>query len=231
MIRFDVLTLFPGIFESYLRESLLDDAIAAGLVQVHTWNIRDWTRDKHHKVDDRPFGGGPGMVMMAQPVVDAVEAVQAKGELPGALVMLTPVGERLTQRTVERLAALPRLLLLCGKYEGFDDRIRQILKPWEISVGDFVCNGGEVPAMVIIDSVIRLIPGVLGDETSAADESHSEPGRLEYPQYTRPRVFRGLEVPEVLVSGNHAAVAKWRQEQSAKRSDQVSTGGTPVPPT
>ena len=231
MIRFDVLTLFPGIFESYLRESLLDDAIAAGLVQVHTWNIRDWTQDRHQKVDDRPFGGGPGLVMMAQPVVDAVEAVQAKGELPGALVMLTPVGERLTQRTVERLAALPRLLLLCGKYEGFDDRIRQILKPWEISVGDFVCNGGEVPAMVIIDSVIRLIPGVLGDETSAADESHSEPGRLEYPQYTRPRVFRGLEVPEVLVSGNHAAVAKWRQEQSAKRSDQASTGGTPVPPT
>ena len=219
MIRFDVLTLFPGIFESYVRQSLLEDAIAAGLVQVHTWNVRDWTQDKHQKVDDRPFGGGPGMVLMAQPVVDAVEAVQTKAEPLGKLVMLTPAGERLTQRTVEKLATEPRLLLLCGRYEGFDDRIRQLLNPWEISVGDFVCNGGEVPAMVIIDAVIRLIPGVLGDETSAADESHSEPGRLEYPQFTRPRNFRGLEVPEVLLSGNHAAVAKWRQEQSAKRSE------------
>jgi tRNA (guanine37-N1)-methyltransferase len=219
VIRFDVLTLFPGIFESYVRQSLLEDAIVAGLVQVHTWNVRDWTQDKHQKVDDRPFGGGPGMVLMAQPVVDAVEAVQAKAEPPGKLVMLTPAGERLTQRTVEKLATEPRLLLLCGRYEGFDDRIRQLLNPWEISVGDFVCNGGEVPAMVVIDAVIRLIPGVLGDETSAADESHSEPGRLEYPQFTRPRNFRGLEVPEVLLSGNHAAVAKWRQEQSAKRSE------------
>jgi tRNA (guanine37-N1)-methyltransferase len=217
-IRFDVLTLFTGIFESYVRQSLLEDAIAAGLVQVHTWNIRDWTQDKHQKVDDRPFGGGPGMVLMAQPVVDAVEAVRAKTEQPGRLVMLTPAGERLTQRTVEKLATEPRLLLLCGRYEGFDDRIRQLLNPMELSVGDFVCNGGEVPAMVVIDSVIRLIPGVLGDEQSAADESHSEDGRLEYPQYTRPRNFRGLEVPEVLLSGNHAAVAKWRQEQSAKRS-------------
>jgi tRNA (guanine37-N1)-methyltransferase len=219
MIRFDVLTLFPAMFESYLGQSLLADAIAAGLVQVNTWNIRDWTLDKHNRVDDRPFGGGPGMVLMAQPVVDCVEAVQAKAEPPGKLVMLTPAGERLTQRTVEQLASEPRLLLLCGRYEGFDDRIRQLLNPVEISVGDFVCNGGEVPAMVIIDAVIRLIPGVLGDEASAADESHSEPGRLEYPQYTRPRNYRGLEVPEILLSGNHAAVAKWRHEQSEKRSN------------
>ena len=196
-IRFDVLTLFPGIFESYIRQSLLDDAIRAGLVQVHSWNIRDWTEDKHQKVDDRPFGGGPGMVMMAQPVVDCVEAVRAKVQPPGKLVMLTPTGERLTQRTVERLADEPRLLLLCGRYEGFDDRIRQVLQPWEISVGDFVCNGGEVPAMVIIDAVIRLIPGVLGDEESATDESHSESGRLEYPQFTRPRVSR-VGGPEIL---------------------------------
>ena len=187
-------------------------------MQVHTWNIRDWTEDKHQKVDDRPFGGGPGMVLMAQPVVDCVEAVQAKAEPPGKLVMLTPAGERLTQRIVEKLATEPRLLLLCGRYEGFDDRIRQVLDPREISVGDFVCNGGEVPAMVVIDAVIRLIPGVLGDEASAADESHSEPGRLEYPQYTRPRVFRGLEVPEILLSGNHGAIAQWRREQSEKRS-------------
>ncbi len=229
-MRFDVLTLFPGIFESYLRQSLLEDAIQADLVEVHTWNIRDWTADKHNRVDDRPFGGGPGMVLMAQPVVDSVEAVQEKAEFPGRLVMLTPAGERLTQRTVEKLAQEPRLLLLCGRYEGFDDRIRQVLQPWEISVGDFVCNGGEVPAMVLIDSVIRLVPGVLGDETSATDESHSELGRLEYPQYTRPRSYRGREVPEVLLGGNHQAVARWRKEQSDLRSrranNEIDTSGT-----
>jgi len=223
-IRIDVLTLFPGILESYVRQSLLADAIQKGLVEVHAWNIRDWTQDKHQKVDDRPFGGGPGMVMMAQPVMDCVDAVQAKGSLPGKLVMLTPAGERLTQRIVEELGVEQRLLLLCGRYEGFDDRIRQLLRPREVSIGDFVCNGGEVPAMVLIDAVIRLIPGVLGDETSAADESHSEPGRLEYPQFTRPREFRGLAVPEVLLSGNHESVARWRREESEKRSRERKTG-------
>ena len=230
MIRFDVLTLFPGIFSGYLAESLLEDAIAGGLVQVHLWNLRDWTQDKHQKVDDRPFGGGPGMVLSCQPVVDAVEAVQAKAEQPGRVVMLTPTGERLTQRVVEKLATEPRLILLCGRYEGFDDRIRQLLNPLEISVGDFICNGGEVPAMVVIDAVMRLIPGVLGDEQSAADESHSEEGRIEYPQYTRPRVFRGLDVPEILLSGNHQAIAKWRHEQSnlrsRKRLSDKEEGGT-----
>jgi len=233
-MRFDVLTLFPGIFDSYLRQSLLEDAIQNGLVQVHAWNIRDWTRDKHQRVDDRPFGGGPGMVLMVQPVLDCVTAVQAKAEPLGRLVMLTPAGERLTQRTVEKLATEPRLLLLCGRYEGFDDRIRQLLNPWEISVGDFVCNGGEVPAMVLIDTVIRLVPGVLGHELSAADESHSEDGRLEYPQYTRPRAFNGLDVPDILLSGNHAAVARWRHEQSKLRSrnqDKASGGCEPPMPT
>jgi len=224
-VRFDVLTLFPGMFDSYVRQSLLDDAIVAGLVEVHAWNVRDWTADKHNRVDDRPFGGGPGMVLMAQPVVDAVEAVRAKAEPPGTLVMLTPAGERLTQRVVEQLATEPRLLLLCGRYEGFDDRIRQVLKPREISVGDFVCNGGEVPAMVVIDAVIRLVPGVLGDAASAADESHSEDGRIEYPQFTRPRVFRGLDVPEVLLGGNHGAVAKWRKQQSEQRSTKPRQAG------
>jgi tRNA (guanine37-N1)-methyltransferase len=217
-VRFDVLTLFPAIFDGYLGQSLLDDAIRAGLVEVHRWNIRDWTADKHNRVDDRPFGGGPGMVLMAQPVVDAVEAVRAKADPPGTLVMLTPAGERLTQRVVEGLAKEPRLILLCGRYEGFDDRIRQVLNPREISAGDFVCNGGEVPAMVVIDTVIRLVPGVLGDAASAADESHNADGRIEYPQYTRPRTYRGLDVPDVLVGGNHAAVAKWRAEESARRS-------------
>jgi tRNA (guanine37-N1)-methyltransferase len=158
------------------------------------------------------------MVLMAQPVVECVEEVQAKCEPPGKVVMLTPAGERITQRTVEKLAAEPRLILLCGRYEGFDDRIRQVLNPFEISVGDFICNGGEVPAMVVIDAVLRLIPDVLGDEASAADESHSEEGRLEYPHYTRPREFRGLAVPEILLSGNHPAIARWRQLQSQSRS-------------
>lgn len=217
-VRFDVLTLFPEIFQGYLTQSLLKLAIQAELVRVDLWNFRDWSTDKHQKVDDRPFGGGPGMVLAPEPIVGCVEAVQAKAEQPGRVVMLTPAGRRLTQSVVAELAESPRLLLLCGRYEGFDDRIRQVLDPLEISAGDFVCNGGEVPAMLVIDTVIRLIPGVLGDEASAADESHSEPGRIEYPQFTRPRVFRGLEVPEVLLSGNHQAIAKWREEQSKARS-------------
>ncbi len=222
MIRFDVLTLFPDLFAGYLSQSLLKLAIQAGLVQVHLWNIRDWSKDKHQRVDDRPFGGGPGMVMMAEPVVDCVEAVRAKAEPAGRLLMMTPTGRRLDQRLVEELAAEPRLLLLCGRYEGFDDRIRQVLTPTEVSIGDYVCNGGEVPAMAVIDTTIRLIPGVLGDEGSAADDSHSEPGRLEYPQYTRPRTYRELDVPDVLLGGNHRAIAAWRREQSAKRSEESS---------
>ncbi len=216
-MRFDVLTLFPEIFASYTSQSLLKLAIERELVQVHTWNIRDWAKGKHQQVDDRPFGGGPGMVMMAEPVVDCVEAVQAKTD-PGRVMMLTPTGERLTQRVVEELAREPRLILLCGRYEGFDDRIRQVLQPRELSIGDYVVNGGEVPAMVVIDAVIRLVPGVLGDERSAADDSHNEDGRMEFPQYTRPREYRGLTVPEVLFSGNHQAVAQWRSEQSKHRT-------------
>lgn len=223
-IRFDVLTLFPDLFQGYLTQSLLKLAIQRGLVGVHLWDIRDWATDKHQKVDDRPFGGGPGMVLMPEPVVACVEDVRAKAEPAGRVVMLTPAGRRLTQRVVEELATHDRLLLLCGRYEGFDDRIRQVLDPLEVSVGDFVCNGGEVPAMVVIDTVIRLIPGVLGDDQSAADESHSDPGRIEYPQFTRPRVFRGLEVPEVLLSGNHQAIAKWRAEQSRERSERNTNG-------
>jgi len=217
-IRFDVITLFPDLFQGYFSQSLLKLAIQTGLVQIHVWNLRDWAKGKHHSVDDRPFGGGPGMVLMPEPVLDCVEGVQAKDKQPGQVVMLTPAGKRLNQAGVQQLARYPRLILLCGRYEGFDDRIRQLLNPLEVSIGDFVCNGGEVPAMVLIDTTIRLIPGVLGDEASAQDESHNEPGRIEYPQYTRPRNFRGLEVPEVLLGGNHDAVAKWRAEQSAERT-------------
>ena len=221
-IRFDVLTLFPDLFQGYFTQSLLKLAIAANLVQIHTWNIRDWAKDKHQRVDDRPFGGGPGMVLMPEPVLDCVEEVRNKAEEPARVVMMTPAGRRLTQQVVAELATYPRLILLCGRYEGFDDRIRQLLDPIELSIGDFVCNGGEVPAMVVIDTVIRLIPGVLGDEESAVDESHTIPGRIEYPQFTRPRVYRGLEVPDVLLNGNHQLIAKWRSEQSRLRSARSS---------
>jgi tRNA (guanine37-N1)-methyltransferase len=217
-MRFDVLTLFPEIFQGYLTQSILKLALDKGIVTLYLWNIRDWAKGKHRSVDDRPFGGGPGMVLMPEPVFDAVEAVQAKAAEPGLLIMLTPSGERLTQTVVRELAEHSRLLLLCGRYEGFDERIRLGLKPREISVGDFVCNGGEVPAMVVIDTVVRYVPGVLGDAESVKEESHSDPGRIEYPQYTRPRVFRGMAVPEVLVSGNHQEVARWRQRQSEARS-------------
>lgn len=217
-IRFDVLTLFPDLFQGFTSQSLLKLAQQAGLVQIHLWNIRDWATDKHQKVDDRPFGGGPGMVLMPEPIVDCVEAVRAKSDEPGRVVMLTPAGQRLTQPLVAELAHNPRLLLLCGRYEGFDDRIRQVLQPIEVSIGDFVCNGGEVPAMVLMESIMRLVPGVLGDNASAVDESHSQPGRIEYPQYTRPREFRGLEVPAVLLSGDHGKIAAWRRQESEKRS-------------
>jgi tRNA (guanine37-N1)-methyltransferase len=221
-MRFDVLTLFPDLFQGYFTQSLLKLALEKGLVEIHLWNLRDWAKDKHKSIDDRPFGGGPGMVIMPEPVFDCVEAVQAKAAEPGRMVMLTPAGRRLDQQLVRELANNRRLLLLCGRYEGFDERIRLGLEPLEVSIGDFICNGGEVPAMVVIDTVIRYVPGVLGDEKSALEESHSEPGRLEYPQYTRPRVFRGMAVPDILLSGNHSAIARWRQEQSEIRSRRES---------
>lgn len=219
-MRFDVLTLFPEIFESYLGQSLLRRAIEAGRVAVALHNIRDWSPDKRHrKVDDRPFGGGPGMLLMVEPVVACVEAVRPLMPDPGHLVMLTPQGRRLTQGVVEELAEKRRLLLLCGRYEGFDERVRQLLEPDEVSLGDFVLNGGEVAAMAIIDAVIRLVPGVLGDEDSSTDDSFSGPERLlEHAQYTRPREFRGLTVPEVLLSGDHQAIERWRREDRLKRT-------------
>ncbi|MBM4071504.1 MAG: tRNA (guanosine(37)-N1)-methyltransferase TrmD [Planctomycetes bacterium] len=216
-MRFDVLTLFPEMFQGYMTQSILKLALDGGLVEIRLWNIRDWATGKHKSVDDRPFGGGPGMVLMPEPVFAAVEDVQAKAE-PGLLVLLTPGGERLTQTVVEDLAKQKRLLLLCGRYEGFDERIRLGLKPREVSIGDFICNGGEVPAMVVIDTVVRYVPGVLGDADSLKEESHNLPGRIEYPQYTRPREFRGMAVPDVLLSGNHPAIARWREEQSRARS-------------
>jgi tRNA (guanine37-N1)-methyltransferase len=217
-MRFDVLTLFPEMFQGYLGQSILKLAQDRGLVEIHLWNIRDWAQGKHKSVDDRPFGGGPGMVLMTEPVFAAVEDIQQRAAEQGQLVLLTPTGERLTQSLVQDLADSKRLLLLCGRYEGFDERIRIGLQPREVSIGDFICNGGEVPAMVIIDTVVRYVPGVLGDAASIVEESHSTPGQVEYPQYTRPRVFRGMAVPDILLSGNHEAIAQWRREQSEARS-------------
>lgn len=220
-MRFDVLTLFPDIFTGYLGESLLKLACERGLVEVHLHNFRDWATDKHKTVDDRPFGGGPGMVLKVEPLVPCVEAVRRQHPDPGHLVMLTPQGRRLDQATVERLAKHKRILLLCGRYEGFDERIRLILKPEEISIGDFVLNGGEVAAMAVIDAVIRLVPGVLGDAESTSRDSFSGTGRLlECAQYTRPREYRGLEVPPVLLSGNHEEIARWREKSGQLRTRQ-----------
>jgi tRNA (guanine37-N1)-methyltransferase len=220
-MRFDVLTLFPEIFSGYLTQSLLKLAIERSLVSVHLHNIRDWAKNKHHSVDDRPFGGGPGMVIMPGPAVEAVEAVQQLEETPGRVVMLTPQGRTLNQRLVEELAEHRRLLFLCGRYEGFDERVNDILKPEEISIGDFIINGGEVAAMVVIDAIIRLIPEVLGDEDSGRYDSFSTGNRLlEFAQYTRPREYRGLEVPEILLSGDHQQIAKWREQSSLERTRQ-----------
>lgn len=228
-MRFDVLTLFPEIFSGYLTQSLLKLAIDRGLTSVHTHNIRDWAQGKHKNVDDKPFGGGPGMLLMPGPVVEAVEAVQALEDAaiesqpgstnPGRLLLMTPQGRRLDQAFAEDLSTSKRLVILCGRYEGFDQRVVDLLEPEEISIGDYVLNGGEVAAMTIIDAVVRLVPGVLGDETSNQEDSFSRAGRtLEYSQYTRPRAYRGHEVPEVLLSGNHEAIAEWREADAARRT-------------
>lgn len=220
-MRFDVLSLFPEMFSGYLSQSLLKKALDRGLVSVELHDIRDWARDKHRTVDDRPFGGGPGMVMKVDTVVECVEAVQAAGRSPGYLVLLTPAGRRLDQRVVEELARRERLVLLCGRYEGIDQRVADLLGPDEISVGDFVLNGGEVAAMTVIDAVIRLVPDVLGDEQSPVEDSFSPGNRLlEFPQYTRPREYRGLAVPDVLLSGDHGKIAQWRREQAYLRTKQ-----------
>jgi tRNA (guanine37-N1)-methyltransferase len=230
-MRIDVLTLFPEILSGYLGQSILKLAIERGLVQVHLHNMRDWSVDKHQSMDDRPFGGGPGMVLRPEPVVACVEAVQAMTENPGQLVLLTPVGRTLTQPIVEQFAEQPRLVLLCGRYEGFDQRVMDLLQPTEISIGDYILGGGEVPAMVVIDAVARLLPGVLGDEDSNKLDSFSGAERLlEYPQYTRPREYRGLEVPGVLLGGDHGAIARWRREQSLARTRERRADLIPDPP-
>ena len=218
-MRIDVLTLFPEMFSGYLGQSLLKRAIDAGIVKIQIHNIRDWAQGKHKQVDDRPFGGGPGMVLRPEPVVECVEAVQGQGDEPGHLILLSPQGRRLEQRMAAELADQKRLVLICGRYEGVDQRVIDLLRPDELSIGDYILGGGEVAAMVVIDAVVRLVPGVLGDDESNKQDSFSgQPPLLEFPQYTRPREYRGLAVPDVLVTGNHPEIARWREQQKLERT-------------
>jgi len=222
-MRIDILTLFPDMFTGVLGNSILKRAADKGLVQYHLHQLRDYTKDPHKKVDDRPFGGGPGMVFMCQPVLDAVTAIEQLDPAPATRILLCPQGRQLSQAVAGELLPLPRLLLIAGHYEGFDERIKTLLKPQEISIGDYVLSGGELPALVLLDTVVRLLPGVLGDDLSSHGESFAAAdatiqGGLEYPHYTRPREYGGLAVPEVLLSGNHAAIEAWRREESRKRT-------------
>ena len=216
-LRIDILTLFPEMFGQVLGTSIPKRAAEKGLVSYHLTNIRDFATDAHKSVDDKPFGGGPGMVMIAPVLFDAVETVERLDERPATRVLLTPQGRRFDQVTAEDFARRERLLFVAGHYEGFDERIIDGLSPVELSLGDYVLSGGELAAMVVADAVVRLLPGALGAEHGAADESFAG-GLLEYPQYTRPREFRGMGVPDVLLGGNHAAIAAWRMEQRKART-------------
>jgi len=217
-MRFEIVTLFPELFD-VLRTGLLGKAQGSGTIHVQAITPREFTTDRHRTVDDSPYGGGSGMVLMPGPFAATLDHLaEARAGNPTLRVLLTPQGTRFSQAHARRFSELDCMTLVCGRYEGFDERIRLGLAPLEVSVGDFITNGGEVPAMLIIDAVIRLVPEVLGDATSAKYDSFTESGRLEYPQYTRPREFRGLEVPEVLLSGDHGRVAAGRREQSVERT-------------
>lgn len=216
-MRIDVLTLFPEVMQPYLAASMMLRAQHAGLAEFHLHQLRDYSKDSHRKVDDRPFGGGPGMLLMCQPVVDAVAAVEALDSRPALRILMSPQGRKFDQAQAGALAGVKRVLLICGHYEGFDERILDILKPIELSVGDFVMTGGEIAALAVIDAVVRLIPGVLGHDEAAAQESF-QAGGLDCPHYTRPREFRGLAAPDVLLSGDHARIQAWRREQSDART-------------
>ena len=217
-MRVDILTIFPELFAPMLSVSMMGRAQEAGLLEVVTHDLRDWTDDVHRSVDDEPYGGGPGMVMKCEPIFSAVEAIKDFDERPAKVVFLAPTGTPFTQAMARELSTGERLLLVCGRYEGFDERV-YTLADAIVSIGDYVLTGGEIPALVIIDAVTRLIPGVLGHDESALDESFSD-GLLEYPHYTRPSSFRGVAVPEILLSGNHAQIEAWRREQSRQRTRQ-----------
>jgi tRNA (guanine37-N1)-methyltransferase len=216
MMRFDILTLFPEMFSSPLRESILGRAIEKKLIQIHTVNIRNYASDKHQTVDDTPYGGGQGMVMKVEPIAEVIEWVKSKN--PSAqTIYLTPQGKPFNQEMALRLSSKPHLILLCGRYEGVDERVRELFVDEEISIGDYVLTGGELAAMVVVDAVSRLLPGVLGSDRSAEEDSFSH-SLLEYPQYTRPFNFRERCVPEILISGNHSAISLWRRKEALKRT-------------
>lgn len=214
-MRIDVLTIFPGIFESPLRESLLGRAIVDGVVDVRVHDIREHATDRHRQVDDESYGGGPGMVMKPEPLFAAVEAL---GDGPKRVVLLSPTGRRLDQALVRELAAEPWLVVLCGRYEGVDERVVVGLPAEEVSIGDYVLSGGEVPALVMLEAVTRLVPGVIGREESHERDSFGDDGLLDHPHYTRPPAFRGMRVPEVLRSGNHAEIERWRREAALEKT-------------
>lgn len=215
-MRFDIFSLFPEVFNAYLNTSILKRAQESGTLEVHTFNIRDWATDKHHTTDDTPYGGGGGMVMKPEPAFAAVESVVGSPpECP--VILMSPQGRTFTQEIAFELSAFNRLALICGRYESVDERIRKHLVTDSISIGDYVLTGGELPAMVIVDAVTRLLPGVLGDPGAAKDDSYAT-GLLEYPHFTRPPEFRGWEIPDVLLSGNHAEIEKWRRHESLRRT-------------
>lgn len=213
-MKIDVLTLFPGMFAGPLDESIIKRARQSGLLDLQLHQLRNWTHDRHKTVDDRPFGGGPGMLLKPEPIFEAVESLRRE---KSRVVLMSPAGRKFDQSVARELAQREHLLIVTGHYEGFDERIRGALVDDELSIGDYVLTNGALPAMVVIDAVARLLPGVLGDDASSSEESFSH-GLLEYPQYTRPAEFRGMNVPEVLVSGNHAEIAKWRAEQARLRT-------------
>jgi len=215
-MRFDIFSLFPEVFDSYLNTSILKRAQESGALDVHTYNIRDWATDKHHTTDDTPYGGGGGMVMKPEPVFAAIETVLGDPP-PCPVILLTPQGRRFNQHIAFELANHDRLALLCGRYESVDERIRQHLVTDSISIGDYVLTGGELPALVLVDAVTRLLPGVLGDPDAAMDDSHAT-GLLEYPHYTRPPEFRNWTIPDVLLSGNHAEIDRWRRQEALRRT-------------
>ena len=217
-MKIDVLTLFPEMFTPVVGSSILKRAVERDLLSVKLTNIRDFAYDKHRVVDDYPYGGGAGMVMKPEPIVLAVESVLAEAKVKPRVILMSPAGAVFDQNTARRLASLEHLVFICGHYEGIDERVREFVVDEELSIGDYVLTGGELPAMVIIDAVARLQPGVLGCFESSVEESFGESGLLEYPQYTRPREFRGSVVPEVLLSGNHKEISKWRLEQARKRT-------------
>jgi len=218
-MRIDVLTLFPAMFAGPLDESIIRRARDAGILDLRIHNLRDWTHDRHKTVDDRPFGGGPGMVLKPEPIFEAVEALRRERPVPPKVILTSPSGRVFNQTLAKELSKEPAIVLVCGSYEGFDERIREHLADDELSIGDYVLTNGALPAMVIVDAVARLLPGALGDDQSSVEESFSE-GLIEYPHWTRPAEFRGWRVPELLMSGNHAEIAKWRRLESLRRTFQ-----------